>query len=86
MIGTAGFTVIVILAMEVPVILVADTWYNVAANIAVGVPLIVPVDVLMLSPAGSAGDIPYDVTGPPVFVGLIGVMAVPARYTSAGAG
>jgi hypothetical protein len=44
---------------------------------AVGVPLMMPVLVLRLRPAGRAGLILYEVTAPPVLVGLFGVIAVP---------
>ena len=37
----------------------------------------VPVTVSKLSPAGSAGEIDQDATGPPLAVGVTGVMAVP---------
>ena len=44
---------------------------------AVGVPLISPVVALNVRPAGKAGEIDQDATGPPLAVGAIGVMAVP---------
>ena len=44
---------------------------------AVGVPLISPVVALKVRPAGKAGEIDQDATGPPLAVGVIGVMAVP---------
>jgi hypothetical protein len=47
----------------------AVTVYNVVAFSAVGVPLIAPVVVLKLSPAGSAGDIDNDIKpNPPLAV------------------
>ncbi len=45
--------------------------------IAVGVPLISPVDVSRDNPAGRDGDTDQDVTGPPLVDGVTAVMAVP---------
>jgi len=45
--------------------------------IAVGVPLMSPVDVSNVRPAGRDGDTEYEVTVPPVDVGEMVVMAVP---------
>ena len=45
--------------------------------IAVGVPLIAPVEVSSDNPAGSDGETEYEVTVPPVDVGEMVVMAVP---------
>ena len=44
---------------------------------AVGVPLISPVEVLKERPAGKAGVIDHEATGPPLAVGTTGVMLVP---------
>jgi hypothetical protein len=44
---------------------------------AVDVPVMMPVLVLRLRPAGRAGLTLYEVTAPPVLVGLFGVIAVP---------
>jgi hypothetical protein len=44
---------------------------------AVGVPLITPVLVLRVKPAGRAGLTLYAVTAPPLLVGLFGVIGVP---------
>tara|TARA_Y100000589_G_scaffold72883_1_gene65893 strand:+ start:10210 stop:10374 length:165 start_codon:yes stop_codon:yes gene_type:complete len=44
---------------------------------AVGVPLIAPVEVFNDKPAGSDGDTEYDVTVPPVVVGEMVVIGVP---------
>ena len=49
----------------------------VSGETAVGVPLISPVVALNVRPAGKAGEIDQDATGPPLAVGAIGVMAVP---------
>ena len=45
--------------------------------IAVGVPLIAPVDVSRANPAGSVGETEYDTTAPPVEVTVSVVIAVP---------
>jgi hypothetical protein len=44
-----------------------------------------PVVVLRLRPAGSAGLTLYDVTAPPVLVGLFGGIAAPTVYAAVGA-
>jgi len=43
----------------------------------VGVPLITPVLVLRVKPAGRAGLTLYEVTAPPLPAGLLGVIGVP---------
>ena len=43
-------------------------------------PVITPVDVLSVKPAGSAGDTEYEATAPPVCDGVFGVIAVPVTY------
>jgi hypothetical protein len=48
-----------------------------AATTAVGVPLTIPVLALRASPAGIAGLTLYEVTVPPLLVGLFGVSAHP---------
>ena len=45
--------------------------------IAVGVPLISPVDVSRDNPAGRDGDTDQEVTVPPLVVGVTAVIAVP---------
>ena len=45
--------------------------------IAVGVPLISPVEVSKDNPAGRDGDTDHDVTGPPLVDGVTAVIAVP---------
>ena len=45
--------------------------------IAVGVPLIAPVEVSRAKPAGSVGDTEYVTTVPPVDVGVSVVIVVP---------
>jgi hypothetical protein len=49
---------------------------------AVGVPLITPVLVLRLRPAGRAGLTLYEVTAPPVLAGLFAGIGVPTVYTA----
>ena len=44
---------------------------------AVGVPLMAPVDESSERPAGSDGETDHEVTGPPLDVGVMVVMAVP---------
>tara|TARA_B100000073_G_C23689765_1_gene555954 strand:- start:546 stop:725 length:180 start_codon:yes stop_codon:yes gene_type:complete len=46
----------------------------VAEATAVGVPLIVPVEVSNVNPAGTAGEIDQETTAPPVEVGVAFVM------------
>jgi hypothetical protein len=46
----------------------------VAEATAVGVPLITPVDVLKINPAGTDGEIDQETTAPPVDVGVAFVM------------
>ena len=57
-------TTIVIVVVSVPPLLVAVIVYTAEAVIAVGVPLMSPVDVLMEIPAGSEGDTDQDTTCP----------------------
>ena len=45
--------------------------------IAVGVPLISPVEVSKDNPAGRDGETDHDVTAPPLEVGVTAVIAVP---------
>ena len=44
---------------------------------ALGVPLIAPVEESKDKPAGSEGETDQEVTGPPVTVGVVVVIAVP---------
>jgi hypothetical protein len=61
-IGSASLTTIVIVVVSLPPLLVAVIVYTVELVIAVGVPLMSPVDVLRVIPAGSAGDTDQDTT------------------------
>ena len=42
-----------------------------------GAPLITPVVGLRVSPAGNAGETTYEVTAPPLLVGVLAVIAIP---------
>ena len=68
-------TRIEIVVVALPPVLVAVTVYVVEEETAVGVPLISPVDVLNIKPAGTDGDIDQETTAPPVDVGVAFVMA-----------
>ena len=56
--------------MALPPVLLAVTVKDVEEVMAVGVPLMAPVDVENESPAGSDGVIDQDVTVPPLEVGV----------------
>jgi hypothetical protein len=45
--------------------------------VAKGVPLITPVEVLSVSPVGSAGDTAHKITPPPLLVGVLEEIATP---------
>ena len=64
MIGKASLTTIVIVVVSLPPLLVAVIVYTAELVIAVGVPLMSPVDELMVIPAGSEGDTDQDTTCP----------------------
>ena len=64
-------------AVPVPPALVAVTVYDVDEDTADGVPPTAPVELLNVKPAGSAGEIDHEATGPPLEVGetvLIGTL------------
>ena len=48
----------------------------------VGVPLMTPVEVFSVRPAGSAGETEYETTAPPLLVGLLSVVAEPVVYVA----
>ena len=48
----------------------------------VGVPLMIPVEVFSVRPAGSAGETEYETTAPPLVVGLLLVIAVSLVYVA----
>ena len=70
-------TVMVTLAVELPPVLLAVTVYCVMEDTAVGVPLMVPVELENRRPAGKVGEIDHEVTAPPPALGVTEVIAVP---------
>ena len=70
-------TCTVSVAVALPPVLVAVTVYVADEVIAVGVPLIAPVVLLKLSPAGREGEIDHDVAVPPPVVGVTVDIVVP---------
>tara|TARA_Y100000766_G_scaffold192339_1_gene165374 strand:- start:1533 stop:1766 length:234 start_codon:yes stop_codon:yes gene_type:complete len=67
----------VTLAVSVPPVLVAVIVYDAEDVTAVGVPLMLPVEVSSDKPAGSDGETEYETTVPPVEVTVAVVIAVP---------
>ena len=65
-----SFTSMVIVALPDPPALVAVIVYVLEAEIAVGVPEIVPLDESKDNPVGSAGEIVHVSTAPPCAVGV----------------
>ena len=63
------------LNVDEPVALVAVTVYELDADVAVGVPEMIPVLVEKLNPVGTDGEIDQLATAPPEFVGLNEVIA-----------
>ena len=72
-----SLTVIVTVAVVLPPVLLAVTVYVVDGSRAVGVPLMVPVEVSRERPPGSEGETDHIVTGPPLTVGVTLDIAVP---------
>ena len=70
-------TCIVKVAVPLPPALVAVTVYDVDEETAPGVPPTAPVELLNVSPAGSAGEIDHDATAPPVDVGVTVLIETP---------
>ena len=64
-------------AVVLPPVLVAVTVYEAEVVMAVGVPLMAPVEESSESPAGKEGETDQDVMVPPLAVGVTVVMAVP---------
>ena len=75
--GATSLTTIVTEAVSLPPVLEAIIVYDAEEVIAVGVPLISPVEVSKDKPAGKDGDTDQDVTGPPLADGVTAVIAVP---------
>ena len=67
----------VTLAVSVPPVLVAVIVYDAEGVTAVGVPLMLPVEVSSDKPAGRDGETEYETTVPPVEVTVAVVIAVP---------
>ena len=70
-------TTMVMIAVSVPPVLVAVIVYDAEDVTAVGVPLMLPVEVSSDKPAGSDGETEYETTVPPVEVTVAVVIAVP---------
>ena len=64
-------------AVVLPPVLVAVTVYVAEEVMAVGVPLMAPLEESSESPAGSEGETDHEVTVPPLEVGVTVVIAVP---------
>ena len=59
--------------------LVAVTIYVATAVAVVGVPVIMPVPVFKLKPAGKAGLTEYEVGAPPLLLGELAAIALPGQ-------
>ena len=70
-------TTMVTEAVVLPPVLEAVTVYEAELVMALGVPLMAPVEESSERPAGSEGDTDHDVMAPPLTVGVTVVMAVP---------
>ena len=70
-------TTMVTSAVVLPPVLVAVTVYVAELVIAVGVPLMAPVEESSERPVGREGETDHDVMAPPLAVGVTVVMAVP---------
>ncbi len=75
--GAMSLTSMVTVAVSLPPVLLAVTVYVADDVMAVGVPLMAPVDESSDKPAGSEGETDQEVTVPPLSVGETVVMAVP---------
>ena len=64
-------------AVPVPPALVAVTVYDADEDTADGVPPTAPVALLNVNPAGSAGEIDHEATGPPLEVGETVLIGTP---------
>ena len=70
-------TTMVTVAVSLPPVLLAVTVYDAEVEIAVGVPLIAPVEESKDKPAGRDGETDQEVIVPPFTVGVTVVIAVP---------
>lgn len=77
--GALLLTVIVTLALALPVALVAVMVYVLVEEFAVGVPDITPVEVLKERPAGSGALMDQLVAVPPVLVGVNAEIVAPTE-------
>ena len=75
--GATSLTMMVMLAVSVPPVLFAVIVYEAEEVIVVGVPYIIPVEVLRNKPAGSDGETDQPVIVPPFAVGVTVVICVP---------
>jgi len=75
--GATSLTTMVTVAVSLPPVLLAVMVYAADAVMAVGVPLMAPVEESKDNPAGSDGEIDQLVIVPPFTVGVAVVMAVP---------
>jgi hypothetical protein len=75
-VGVSPATAMVIVAVPVSVAFTALTEKTVEASVSVGVPAILPLEVLNVSPAGNVGVIDQLLAVPPVFVAVTAVIAV----------
>ena len=75
--GAMSLTSMVTVAVSLPPVLLAVTVYVADDVMAVGVPLMAPVDESSDKPAGSEGETDQEVTVPPLSVGETVVIAVP---------
>jgi len=77
MLGASSWTVIEMVTESLPAALLAWTVIDVAPVTAEGVPLMAPVDVLNDKPFGNVPEeMLHEVAAPPVFVGVMVLMAV----------
>ncbi len=77
MTGACGVTVNVNVVLSLPPALVAVIVYVVIVDGTVGVPEILPVEVLNVIPVGNAVFIEKLVAAPPLLIGVIAVIAEP---------
>ena len=75
--GITSLTVMLISVVVLPPVFIATIVYVVNGEMTIGVPVISPVVGLMLKPVGNDGVATQVTTGPPLAVGVIGVIAVP---------
>ena len=73
--GITSLTTMVTVVVELPPLLVAVTVKVAEEVIAVGVPLITPVEESIAKPVGSEGETDQEITVPPLEVGVAAVIA-----------